>query len=91
MTLTKYFLMSATIVVGATVAANAQGQYGAPPQPAPYPYDRAYQPYPYNWAPVVPGYSGGTVFVPSRNAAPPSWNYDPYTDGSTPQKAIPTG
>jgi hypothetical protein len=34
-------------VVGATVAANAQGQYAAPLQTAPNPYDRAYQPYPY--------------------------------------------
>ena len=36
-----------------------------------------YQPYPYYRVPEVP---------PSRNPAPPSWNYDPYTSGLTPQK-----
>ena len=82
MTLTKYVLMGATILVGATVAANAQGQYAAPPQRPSNPYGRAYQPYPYYRVPEAP---------PSGNPAPPSWNYDPYTNGSTPQKAISAG
>jgi hypothetical protein len=91
MPLTKYILIAAAILVGAAVAADAQGQYAPPPQIPSYPYYRAYQPYPYNWAPVAPGYYGGQIFVPSRNAAPPSWNYDPYTNGLAPQKAIPAG
>src|SRR5262245_59711602 len=43
MTLLKSMFAGAVILVGATVAANAQWQYPAPPQLAANPYDQAYQ------------------------------------------------
>ena len=68
MTLIKSAFVSAVILLGATVAANAQWQYPVPPQLAANPYSQAYQVNPYNQIP----------------ATPPSWSYDPYTSGLGP-------
>jgi hypothetical protein len=64
----KSILLGAVMLVGATIAANAQSQYPAPPQIASNPYGQAYQPYPNNYAPTTP----------------PSWSYSPYTSGLGP-------
>lgn len=76
MTLTKSIIASAALLVGTTIAANAQAQYQPyPAQRSPYSQPNRYsqphpysQPYPYNQVPA-----GAT-----------SWNYDPYTSGLIP-------
>jgi hypothetical protein len=69
-------LTGAPLVLGGTLAANAQTQYREQRiQMPPYePAQRPYQASPY------------TTSQPYRQvpAVPPSWNYDPYTDGTVP-------
>ena len=73
MPLVKSMFLGAAFLIGASVAANAQAQY----QPYPYPSS---QPYPYSpptdYRQVRPSNQ-----VP---AVPPSWYYNPYTSGFTP-------
>jgi len=67
--ISKSILISAALLLGATVVANAQPQYQA------YPYNQ--QAYPYNQVAVAPP----AAPVP---AVPPSWYYNPYTSGLGP-------
>ena len=69
----------ALLIVAAGFAADAQPQYQVTPYNRP-PYGGApyNQIYPYN--PAQP-YGRAPAYNPAP-ARPPSWNYDPYTDGT---------
>jgi hypothetical protein len=70
-------LTGAGLVLGATPAVNAQAQYREQSIQAP-PHEPAQPPYPASpYNPLSQPYRQ----VP---AVPPSWNYDPYTDGTVP-------
>ena len=71
----KSIPIAAAFVAGTACVANAQPQYQLPPYQA-YPYGQAnpaasapYQPYRYNRSAPLPN-------------VPPSWSYNPYTDGT---------
>ena len=71
----KSILISAPFVAALSSVANAQPQYQAPQYQA-YPSGQA------NRAPVIPpqAYPYGGSAPPSH--LPPSWFYNPYTDGT---------
>src|SRR5947199_10477533 len=75
----KAIAAGALLTVGTGFAADAQSQYQANPYNPP-PYARApyNQPYPYNPAQPYPRAQPYNP-VPAR---PPSWSFDPYTDGT---------
>jgi len=70
------------LLLGATAAAEAQRPYQPPaagPWQPPYAVLPSYRP-----APQYPaGYAPAPPTRPS-SGVPPSWNYDPYTDGTVP-------
>jgi hypothetical protein len=76
----RTMFIGAAILASATGVANAQWQYPTPPQFAANPYEQTSQPY--------PSYRDNQAFQPHLNgyvpATPPSWSFDPYTNGLSP-------